>query len=105
MSARSRHRTPRATPSLHDRLTLGVRSRRLLLYNGTHAQHPLLLSIKGRVLDVREGADYYGPDGPYKLMAGRDASRAFAMMSLKPEDANADMTDVPPEHLKILDDW
>ena len=54
---------------------------------------------------MREGEDYYGSDGPYRIMAGRDASRAFAMMSLKEEDANADMTDVPPDHLKILDDW
>ena len=82
-----------------------VRTGRLQLYNGKLAEHPLLLSIKGRVLDVREGNDYYGLGGPYQIMAGRDASRAFAMMSLKEEDANADMTDVPENHLKILDDW
>ena len=80
-------------------------TRRLLLYNGAHAEHPLLLAIKGRVLDVREGADYYGPDAPYKIMAGRDASKAFAMMSLKVEDAVSDLTGVPDNHLKILDDW
>ena len=57
------------------------------------------------MLDVREGADYYGPDGPYKVMAGRDASKAFAMMSLKLEDATADLSGVSPENLKILDDW
>lgn len=78
---------------------------RLRLYDGTQPQHPLLLAIKGRVLDVREGADYYGPGGPYKVMAGRDASRAFAMMSLKEEDAVADVSSVPPDHIKILDDW
>ena len=54
---------------------------------------------------MREGADYYGPDAPYKIMAGRDASKAFAMMSLKEEDAISDLTDVPDVHLKILDDW
>ena len=78
---------------------------RLLAYDGTVPKHPLLLAIKGRVLDVREGADYYGPDGPYKVMAGRDASKAFAMMSLKLEDASADLSGVPAENLKILDDW
>ena len=57
------------------------------------------------MLDVREGADYYGPDAPYKIMAGRDASKAFAMMSLKVEDAVSDLTGVPDNHLKILDDW
>ena len=78
---------------------------RLQPYNGRDPYRPLLLSIKGRVLDVREGTDYYGPDGPYKVMAGRDASRAFAMMSLEEKDAIADLTGVPDDHLKILDDW
>ena len=77
----------------------------LLQYNGKDPRHPLLLSLKGRVLDVRTGVDYYGPDGPYKMMAGRDASKAFAMMSLKEEDAHDDLTGVDEEHLTILDDW
>ena len=38
-------------------------------------------------------------------MAGCDASKAFAMMSLKAEDAHDDLTGVDAEHLKILDDW
>ena len=79
--------------------------RRLLAYTGRDISRPLLLAIKGRVLDVAEGEDYYGPEGPYKIMAGRDASKAFAMMSLKEEDAHADLSGVPDEHLKILDDW
>ena len=33
------------------------------------------------------GRDFYGPEGPYKNFAGRDASRALALMSLKVEDA------------------
>ena len=78
---------------------------RLLRYNGSDVSRPLLLALKGRVLDVTTGEDYYGPEGPYKVMAGKDASKAFAMMSLKEEDAHADMTGVDDEHLKILDDW
>ena len=77
----------------------------LLIYNGSDVGRPLLLALKGVVLDVRTGADYYGPGGPYQVMAGRDASKAFAMMSLKEEDAHADLTGVDDEHLKILDDW
>ena len=45
----------------------------LLQFNGKTKTRPLLLALKGRVLDVREGADYYGPGGPYQVMAGRDA--------------------------------
>jgi hypothetical protein len=79
--------------------------RSLRLYDGTHPEHPLLIAIKGRVLDVREGAEYYGPEGPYTVMAGCDASKAFAMMSLKEEDGHPDLTGVNDDHLKILDDW
>ena len=43
------------------------------------------------MLDVSAGAEYYGPEGPYQLMAGKDASYAFAMMSLKAEDAHANL--------------
>ena len=99
-------------PPLHRRrcttaapLTAHRARRRLLAYTGRDISRPLLLAIKGRVLDVAEGEDYYGPEGPYKIMAGRDASKAFAMMSLKEEDAHADLSGVPDEHLKILDDW
>eukprot|EP00967_Tisochrysis_lutea_P148725 scaffold284598_cov26-Tisochrysis_lutea.AAC.2 len=32
-------------------------------------------------------------------------SKAFAMMSLKEEDAHNDLTGVDEDHLKVLDDW
>ena len=47
--------------------------RRLSEYGGHDKARPLLLSIKGRVLNVSEGEEYYGKEGPYKCMAGRDA--------------------------------
>jgi membrane-associated progesterone receptor component len=74
-------------------------------YDGRNPRHPLLLAIKGRVLDVRTGFEYYGAGGPYTVMAGRDASKAFAMMTLKEEDAHPDVSGVPQDNLKILDDW
>ena len=104
-----RRRSAAAPPPLHHRCAARrsppAACRRLLAYTGRDISRPLLLAIKGRVLDVAEGEDYYGPEGPYKIMAGRDASKAFAMMSLKEEDAHADLSGVPDEHLKILDDW
>ena len=74
-------------------------------YNGCDLAKPLLLSIKGRVLNVNSGKEYYGQGGAYKIMAGKDASKAFAMMSLKEEDAHNDLTGVDDDHLQILDDW
>lgn len=32
-------------------------------------------------------------------------SKAFAMMSLEEEDAHSDLSGVPEENLKILEDW
>lgn len=77
----------------------------LLQYNGTNPYKPLLLALKGRVIDVTSGCDFYGPGGPYGVFAGKDASKAFAMMSLKEEDAHNDLTGVDEDHLKVLDDW
>ena len=66
-----------------------------MLYRGRDLSKPLLLALKGRVLDVSAGSEYYGPEGPYQLMAGKDASYAFAMMSLKAEDAHANLAGAP----------
>ena len=84
-------RSPPPTKTLALTLTLS----RLLLYGGRNPSKPLLLALKGRVLDVSAGAEYYGPEGPYQLMAGKDASYAFAMMSLKAEDAHANLAGTP----------
>ena len=104
---RSTLRSPRLrrSPPPTRALALALALSRLLRYRGCDASKPLLLALKGRVLDVSSGDEYYGPEGPYQLMAGKDASYAFAMMSLKAEDAHANLAGVPDEHLKILDDW
>ena len=111
-----RTKRPRAYPIelfWHQLLAIEVRLRGCTSLDGALVRRmynmdpskPLLLAIKGRVLDVRNGVEYYGPDGPYKIMAGCDASKAFAMMSLKAEDAHDDLTGVDDTHLGILDDW
>ena len=46
-------------------------------YDGTDASLPILIAIKGRVYDVSEGKDYYGPKGGYHFFAGRDGTRTF----------------------------
>lgn len=44
--------------------------------------------------------------GPTHLVfAGKDASRALAQSSLKPEDCRPDWEDLADEHKKVLDDW
>lgn len=40
-----------------------------------------------------------------QLFAGKDASRALGMSSLKPEDAVADYSTLDEKELAVLDDW
>jgi len=58
----------------------------LAAYNGTDAALPLLLSIGGEVFDISEGARFYGPDGPYRMFAARDSTRALTKGSLDESD-------------------
>lgn len=78
------------------------------------------LCIQGTVFDV-SGNKAYGPGGSYKGMlrchvrsseltldtvfAGKDASRALAQSSLKPEECRPEWEDLSDEHKKVLNDW
>jgi len=44
----------------------------------------ILLSLAGELLDVSVGRDIYGPGCGYSLLAGHDATRCLATMSLDP---------------------
>lgn len=45
------------------------------------------------------------PGKGYSIFAGKDASRALGMSSLKAEDANADYSTLDDKQMKVLDDW
>jgi hypothetical protein len=51
---------------------------------------PLYLAVRGVVFDVRDGAGFYAPGSSYAALAGRDCSRAVALMSLEPADLEAE---------------
>ena len=59
----------------------------------------------GTVFDVSRKRETYGPGGSYALFAGKDASRALGLSSLKPEDAVADWSTLEDKDRKTLDDW
>lgn len=48
---------------------------------------------------------FYGPGGPYALFAGRDASRALALMSFEPQDLTGNIEGLGPSELETLRDW
>ena len=71
------------------------------------AEH--LICVNGNVYDVGYGGvGHYGAGASYHLFCGKDASRALAKMSFKPEDVDRgwpDLDDLDAKDTKILDDW
>ena len=47
----------------------------------------------------------YAPGQGYSVFAGKDASKALGMSSLKPEDCIADYSTLNEEQLETLNKW
>lgn len=77
----------------------------LRAYSGSDSEKPLLMAIKGQIYDVSTSKMFYGPGGSYAMFAGRDASRALALLSFKPEDINGNLEGLSDAELEILQDW
>ncbi|KAG0355796.1 cytochrome b5-like heme/steroid binding domain-containing protein [Gamsiella multidivaricata] len=77
----------------------------LAKHDGTNADAPIYVAIKGAVFDVSSKKEMYGPGAGYHCFAGKDASKALGKSSLKPEDCIADYSDLNETELKTLNDW
>lgn len=77
----------------------------LRAYDGSDPRKPLLMAIKGQIYDISKGRMFYGPGGPYALFAGKDASRALALMSFDPNDLTGDLEGLGTSELEVLQDW
>jgi predicted heme/steroid binding protein len=44
-------------------------------YDGVDQQLPIYLALDGYVYDVTSGREFYGVDGTYHMLAGKDASQ------------------------------
>ncbi|KAH9900142.1 cytochrome b5 [Xylariomycetidae sp. FL2044] len=71
--------------------------------NGTEGQKAYV-AIKGKVYDVT-GNPAYQEGGSYHVFVGKDASRALAKTSTKPEDVKPEWQDLDDKEKKTLDDW
>ncbi len=74
-------------------------------YNGADPNLPIYLAIKGTVFDVTKRREMYTPGKGYSIFAGKDASRALGMSSLKPEDCVADYSTLDAGQLNTLNQW
>mmetsp|Transcript_5861 Transcript_5861/g.13029 ORF Transcript_5861/g.13029 Transcript_5861/m.13029 type:complete len:255 (+) Transcript_5861:198-962(+) len=72
-----------------------------------YAAAPIYLGAGDFVFDVSfGGVTFYGPEGSYHRFAGKDASRALALMSFDPGDLeNTSVDDLDEKKRKTLDDW
>jgi len=75
----------------------------LKAYNGSDASGPILLGCNGLVFDVTSGASFYGPDGPYGVFAGKDASRGLATMQI--EYTSAKIDDLSASQKATMKEW
>ncbi|XAR69541.1 hypothetical protein NMG60_11001171 [Bertholletia excelsa] len=92
--------------ALREPVQLGdVTEEQLRSYDGSDPDKPLLMAIKGQIYDVSRSRMFYGPGGPYALFAGRDASRALALMSFDPQDLTGNIEGLNDSELEVLQDW
>lgn len=73
--------------------------------NGEDSEE-IYVAVQGKVYDVGERGDLYGPGGNYHIFAGKDCTRAFALMSTNGEDCNRrDVDDLNASHCATLKQW
>ena len=72
-----------------------------------YATAPIYIGAGGKVYDMSfGGVEFYGKGCAYNLFAGKDASRALALVSLDPKVAeNPDISDLDEKKIKVLNDW
>ncbi|KAI8620727.1 cytochrome b5-like heme/steroid binding domain-containing protein [Chytriomyces sp. MP71] len=74
-------------------------------YNGADESKPIYLALKSVVYDVTSARKMYAPGTGYSIFAGKDASRALGMSSMKPTDCVADFSTLNAEQMETLDKW
>ena len=66
---------------------------------------PILVAVNGKIYDVTEARNFYGPGGAYNVYAGREAARALGKMSLAESECTAEITDLSEKEKTTLEQW
>ena len=73
------------------------------------ARNPrILLAVNGKVFHVTKGSKFYGPEAPYGIFAGRDASSGLATFCLDKDalrDAYDDLSDFNAVQIQSVREW
>ncbi|XP_041454832.1 membrane-associated progesterone receptor component 1-like [Lytechinus pictus] len=99
---------PPQPPSLPKMKRRDFKVSELTEYDGIKNEGRILVAVNGKVFDVSRGRKFYGPEGPYGVFAGHDASRALATFSLEKEtlkDEFDDLTDLTSEQMDSVREW
>lgn len=75
-------------------------------YDGKDEEGRVLLAVNREVYDVTKGWRFYGPEGPYAPLAGRDATRALALFSVDAvKDEWDDYSDLHVAQMNTVAEW
>lgn len=66
----------------------------------------ILLAVNREIYDVTKGSRFYGPEGPYAPLAGRDATRALALFSVDAvKDEWDEYVDLNVSQMNTVTEW
>lgn len=83
-------------------MTLGE----LTKFDGKNEEGRVLLAVNREIYDVTKGTRFYGPDGPYAPLAGRDATRALALFTVDAvKDEWDDYSDLSLSQMNTVNEW
>lgn len=75
-------------------------------YDGRNEDGRVLLAVDREVYDVTKGSRFYGPEGPYAPLAGRDATRALALFAVDAvKDEWDDYSDLKVSQMNTVSEW
>ena len=75
-------------------------------YDGRNEEGRVLLAVNREIYDVSKGSRFYGPEGPYATLAGRDATRALATFAVDAvKDDWDDYSDLTVSQMNTVTEW